>query len=48
MTNIPPIQDRPDDIEGDDAEDHEVPADLLELHEALEYDEAVKWAEGRK
>lgn len=45
MTNNPPIQDRPDDTEGDDAEECGVPADLLELHEVLEYQEAVAWAQ---
>ncbi len=47
MTNTPPIQDRSDDTEGDGDEDHQVPADLLELHEVLEYSEAVKWGEGK-
>lgn len=46
MPKMPPIEDRPDDTEGDDVDDHSTPAALLELHEALEYEDARKWAEG--
>lgn len=43
---MPPIEDRPDDTEGDDGEGHATPAELLELHEIIEYDEARRWADG--
>lgn len=38
----PPIENRDDDVEGDDTDDHSTPADLLELHEVLEYVAAVE------
>lgn len=31
-----------DPSEAGDLDEHEVPGDLLELHEAIEYDEAVR------
>ena len=45
---LPPIEDRPDDTEGDGEDCPQVDLDLLELHEVLEFEEAAKWAEGNQ
>jgi len=38
MTDVPVVE---HSTEGDDGADHSVPADLLELHEVLEWEKAV-------